>query len=106
MPDSVTLWQRLKILSGAHLVQKDANDPNNIFSLDYAGSRLMATPLSSFNSKKIPAFLTKEYSLPTGRVLALGRDPFPEVNIYGRKDACFAMANGGKDDPTAAAKYD
>lgn len=105
-PDTVTIWQRLKILFGAHLVQRDAADKNTCFSLDYAGSRFMATPLSSIDSKKIPEFLTKEYSLPTGRVLALGRDPFPNVNIYGRPGARFVMARGGKEDPTAAAKYD
>ncbi|MGA7510991.1 MAG: hypothetical protein WBW72_22140 [Erwinia billingiae] len=105
-PDTVTLWQRLKILSGAHLVQNDASDHQTCFSLDYAGSRFMATPLSSFDSDKIPAFLTKEYSLPTRKILALGSDPFPDVNIYGRKDARFVMASGGKEDPTAAAKYD
>lgn len=105
-PDTVTLWQRLKILSGAHLFQRNSSDHSNCFSLDYAGSRFMATPLSSFDSKKIPTFLTKEYSLPTRRILALGRDPFPQVNIYGRQDAHFVMASGGKDDPIAAAKYD
>ncbi|WP_017349983.1 hypothetical protein [Pantoea sp. A4] len=107
-PESATLWQRIKILSGAQLVQKNAADNETHFALAYAGSRFRATPLSvaGMDSKNIPGFLTKEYTLPTRKILAYGSDPVPNVNIYGRADASFVMAEGGKGDPTAAAKYD
>lgn len=104
--DSATVWQRLKILFGADLVQKNAADNSTCFSLDYAGSRFVTTPFSGIDSKKIPDFLTREYTLPGRNVLAFGSDPFPHVSLYGRSDARFVMAEGGKGDPTAAAKYD
>lgn len=105
-PSTVTLWQRVKILFGADLVQRNSATNSTRFSLDYAGSRFMATPLASIDSKKIPDFLSREYTLPGRNILALGNDPFPNVTIYGRSDAKFVMADGGKGDPTAAAKYD
>ncbi|WP_233598507.1 hypothetical protein [Erwinia sp. 198] len=104
-PDTVTLWQRLKILSGAYLVRRSTANQETCFSLYYAGSRFMATPVSGVSSKK-PAFLTREYKLPGGDVMALGRDPLSDVNIYGRQEARFIMPNSGKDHPVAAAKHD
>ena len=107
-PESATLWQRIQILSGTQLVQQNSADNVTRFALDYAGSRFMGTPVSigGLKSKKIPDFLTKEYALPTQRIMAYGRDPIPTATLYGRPDAKFVMGSGGKDDPIAAAKYD
>lgn len=107
-PESATWWQRIKILSGAELVQRNAADNDIRFALDYAGSRFNVTPLSlgGLTSKKIPEFLTTEYTLPTRNIMAYGSDPLPNVNLYGRPDTRFIKAGGGRDDPIAAAKYD
>lgn len=106
--DNISLWQRIKILSGAHLIQHNSADNDTRFALDYAGSNFKGTPVNipGLNSKSIPEFLTKEYKLPTGRIMAYGKDPIPNVNLYGRPDIKFVMGSGGKDDPVAAAKYE
>ncbi|CAM3709778.1 hypothetical protein BS639_18380 [Rouxiella silvae] len=103
---NVTLWQNIRILAGAELLQRDSAGAELEFFMEYSGSRFMATPVSGIDSKKIPSVLTKEYSLPTSEILAFGHDPLPNVNIYGRPDANFMMNDGGKGTPEAAAKYD
>lgn len=55
-PDSATVWQRLKILFGADLVQKNAADNSTCFSLDYAGSRFVIRLSQALIQKKSRIF--------------------------------------------------
>ncbi len=71
--------------------------------ISYQG--LVRTFLRIIEHENIPRFLTTEsiHSLP--QAVSYGRDPIPQVLLYGRKDIVFFMDNGGKGTPTAIAKY-
>lgn len=43
--DNISLWQRIKILSGAHLIQHNSVDNDTRFALDYAGYILIILAL-------------------------------------------------------------
>lgn len=107
-PSNATLWQRCKIFFGAQLVQLDSPDKKTSFVLDYVGSTFHATPLGNTGSstKSLPNFLVRDYKLITNRFFAYGKDPIPQISLYGRPDVTFIIDNGGKGDPIAAAKYD
>ncbi|PIF23735.1 hypothetical protein [Candidatus Pantoea floridensis] len=107
-PANASLWDHLKIFAGSELEQQNSKDNETRFALDYAGSEFRTTPLvyPGLNIKSVSTFLTSDHPIPTQRILAFGQDPIPDIKLYGRSDAQFVMANGGKDDPMAAARYD
>lgn len=100
------LWNNIKILFGADLVMKDSSKEQLEFVFEYSGSKFIFTPLDGVNSKYIPRALTKDWKLPTERILSYGKDPVPNVSIFGNANAEYFVSNGGKGYPEAAAKYD
>ncbi|MFE8151858.1 hypothetical protein RBA63_08225 [Brenneria goodwinii] len=102
-PSDISLWQRIKYLTGTVVTTKDTNE--FVYTPEFMGSLLAATPLANVEYKNIPRFLTTEgiYSLP--KVMAFGRDPIPDVLLYGKSNTTFFIDDGGRGTPTAIAKY-
>jgi hypothetical protein len=89
-----------KIYYGFKVTTKDTDAL--VYTTDFIGSLVATTPLGNIEHENIPRFLTTEsiHSLP--QAVSYGRDPIPQVLLYGRKDIVF-MDNGGKGTPTAIA---
>ncbi|KAF1852969.1 hypothetical protein Lal_00009150 [Lupinus albus] len=94
---------QIKYITGSKVTTKDTDAL--VYTTDYIGSLAATTPLGNIEHENIPRFLTTEsiHSLP--QAVSYGRDPIPQVLLYGRKDIVFFMDNGGKGTPTAIAKY-
>lgn len=103
IPKDITLWQQIKYITGSKVTTKDTDAL--VYTTDFIGSLVATTPLGNIEHENIPRFLTTEsiHSLP--QAVSYGRDPIPQVLLYGRKDIVFFMDNGGKGTPTAIAKY-
>lgn len=102
-PKDITLWQQIKYMTGTKVIAKDTN--NLIYTTEFSGSLIAATPLGNIEHKNIPRFLTTEHVHSLPQIINFGRDPIPQTLLYGRKDIAFLMEQGGKGTPTAIAKY-
>jgi hypothetical protein len=106
---NITMWQRFKSITGSKLTVKDSSDVKFIYNLDYAGSEFIGVPIQGIkiegNTNYFYKLLTKEYRIPSPKLLRYGSDSLKNIKIYGRSNATFFMDNGGRNAPTAAAKY-
>lgn len=102
-PKDITLWQQIKYMAGTKVIAKDTN--TLIYTTEFSGSLIAATPLGNIEHKNIPRFLTTEHVHSLPQIINFGRDPIPQTLLYGRKDIAFLMEQGGKGTPTAIAKY-
>lgn len=102
-PKDITLWQQIKYMTGTKVIAKDTN--TLIYTTEFSGSLIAATPLGNIEHKNIPRFLTTEHVHSLPQIINFGRDPIPQTLLYGRKDIAFLMEQGGKGTPTAIAKY-
>lgn len=102
-PKDITLWQQIKYMTGTKVIAKDTN--TLIYTTEFSGSLMAATPLGNIEHKNIPRFLTTEHVHSLPQIINFGRDPVPQTLLYGRKDIAFFMDQGGKGTPTAIAKY-
>ena len=93
-PKDITLWQQIKYITGSNVTTKDTDAL--VYTTDFIGSLVATTPLGNIEHESNPRFLTTEsiHSLP--QAVSYGRDPIPQVLLYGRKDIVFFMDNGGK----------
>lgn len=102
-PKDITLWQQVKYITGSKVTTRDTDIL--VYTTDFIGSLIATTPLGNIEHKDIPRFLTTEHVNSLPQAVNFGRDPIPQISLYGRKDVVFFMENGGKGTPTAIAKY-
>jgi len=102
--DQLGIWEKFKILMGNDLVSRDKLGGKTLFSLEFAGFETRITPLDGAKAP-LPDFLGKSYKVKMPTPYIYGKDPIPEVKLYGRTDISFIMSNGGRATPTAMAKY-
>lgn len=103
VPKDISLWQQIKYLTGTKVTTKDTEVL--IYTLEFMGSIMGTTPLPGFENNSIPRFLTSEHIFSLPSIMSYGRDPIPDVLLYGRSNVTFFMDNGGRGNPTAIAKY-
>lgn len=79
-PSDISLWQRIKYLTGTVVTTKDTDEL--VYTPEFMGSLLAATPLANVDYKNIPRVLTTEgiYSLP--KAMAFGRDPITHHSFF------------------------
>ncbi|PSH13013.1 hypothetical protein B7R74_19715 [Yersinia pseudotuberculosis] len=106
---NITLWQRLKSITGGKITTKDSQDVKFAYVLDYAGSEFAAVPIQGLrlegNTNYFYKKFTKEYKISTPKLLHYGSDTIKNITLHGRSNVSFFMDNGGRNAPTAAAKY-
>lgn len=106
---NLTLWQRFKSITGGKITTQDSQEAKFAYVLDYAGSEFAAVPIQGLrlegNTNYFYKTLAKEYKIPTPKLLRYGSDAIKNIKLHGRSNVSFFMDNGGRDAPTAAAKY-
>lgn len=75
---NITLWQRLKSITGGKITTKDSQDVKFAYVLDYAGSEFAAVPIQGLrlegNTNYFYKKFTKEYKISTPKLLHYGSD--------------------------------
>jgi len=102
-PSNISLWQTIKYSFGTPVETKSTG--KIVYNIAFAGSLVSITLSPDSDMFDIPKGLTKPRVKRLPRTINLGKDPVPEVVLYGRKNIKFFMDNGGLDTPTAIAKY-
>nr|EKW7277453.1 hypothetical protein [Pluralibacter gergoviae] len=102
-PKDITLWQQIKYLTGSKITTKDTE--GLIYHLEFMGSVVATTPIAGFDNTDTPRFLTSEYVMALPDIMSYGKNPIPDVSLYGKSNVSFFMNDGGKGNPTAIAKY-
>ena len=72
--------------------------------VEYAGFTDLLTPIQGMNGI-LPEFLSKTYEFTPPTPYFSGKDPFPQIRLYGNPAISFTAGDGGQDPPTAAAVY-
>lgn len=100
----ISLHHIFSYYTGSNITTKESKGHEILFNMVYSGSELISSPVSGLDADKFEK-LSKQYKLPSS-IFNFGKDPVPQVKLYGRSGLSFFMENGGKDAPMAAAKYD
>ncbi|MGX9277076.1 hypothetical protein [Pantoea ananatis] len=102
-PADITLWQTIKYSFGAPVHTKYTGDL--VYTLAFSGSLASFSLLPDSDVLDIPKNLTKPRTTRFSPTVNYGKDPIPNIILYGNKNVKFTMDNGGIDTPTAMAKY-
>ncbi|AIN13859.1 Uncharacterised protein [Yersinia pseudotuberculosis] len=102
-PGKISLWQTVKYSFGTPVTTKDTG--KLVYNREFVGSLVSIKISPSSDILDIPKSLTSPKIKKIPDMMNFGKDPIPNVMLYGRHDVKFVMNNGGLDTPTAIAKY-
>ena len=102
-PANTTLWQKIKYAFGTPVETKSTG--KILYSIVFAGSLASIQLLPDSDLIDMPPSLSKPRIARLPRIINFGRDPVPEILLYGSKSSRFFMDSGGLETPTAIAKY-
>jgi len=102
LPDMPNGWQIFQDLIGWRRLTTQPTGESQ-FALEYSGFQNVVTPLPKIGNL-LPESWTSAHLTPTPTIYHYGRDPIPNVKLYGNPTVNFTML-GGKPPATAIAIY-
>ena len=92
-------------LSGGEEVRTENTGEQRVITR-YMGSRNYVKPISDLNyNNDLAKALSKDYFIgDLGKLFTFGKDPIPEIKLFGRPGVTFSMPGNGSY-PVAVAKY-
>ncbi|VEB96046.1 Uncharacterised protein [Cedecea lapagei] len=102
--EKISLWDQFKVMFGVDVSEIKKKNGKLAFSQVYCGFRTLVKPIDGFD-EHLPKSLTKQRNISIPTPYTFGKDPVPNVSLYGNIAANFYISDGGTGVPSAFAKY-